>query len=287
MVYITGVLSSYSTSLLIVSFLRTPRRGRGGHHWVRENRGRKGARESWESMLARRCLESPWWWRGQHGGHRRGAGDRPWPAFGRKHGGRQRGRRVRPQRQQGSSIGDMGSGIGEAGISVASVGVAGVVGEGRSDLLGIFSWADGQQGGEGNKEFHCDVGRSVSTHSNTAPITGPMPVRVGWGAAGEACTITRRCTVCLSAGDGQTDCRVWAGTLGSWEAERAGGSAGVQGGPRCHPTWGPPDVRRQRRSSHRTLMRTSQHWSPFLLEFTQSLYHYLEAFLGIFLPKEP
>ena len=73
----------------------------------------------------------------------------------------------------------MGSGIGEAGISVASVGVAGVVGEGRSDLLGIFSWADGQQGGEGNKEFHCDVGRSVSTHYNTVPITGPMPVRVG------------------------------------------------------------------------------------------------------------
>ena len=27
-----------------------------------------------------------------------------------------------------------------------------------------------------------------------------------------------------------------------------------------------------------------QHWSPFVFEFTQSLYHYLEAFLGIFLP---
>merc|ERR1719264_854146 len=62
----------------------------------------------------------------------------------------------------GSSIGDMGGGIGEAGISVASVGVAGVVGEGRSDHLGILSQAHGQQGGEGDKELHCDVVRSVT-----------------------------------------------------------------------------------------------------------------------------
>merc|ERR1719193_715544 len=62
---------------------------------------------------------------------------------------------------RGSSVGDRGSGIGEAGIAVASVGVAGVVGEGRSDHLGILSQAHGQQGGEGDKELHCDVGRSV------------------------------------------------------------------------------------------------------------------------------
>ena len=56
---------------------------------------------------------------------------------------------------RGSSIGGMGSGIGEAGIAVASVGVssvgvAGVVGEGRSDHLGVLSQAHGQQGGEGD-----------------------------------------------------------------------------------------------------------------------------------------
>ena len=59
----------------------------------------------------------------------------------------------------GSSIGDMGGGIGEAGIAVASVGVAsigvaGVVGEGRSDHLGILSQANGQQGGEGDLELN-------------------------------------------------------------------------------------------------------------------------------------
>ena len=36
------------------------------------------------------------------------------------------------------------------GISVASVGVAGIVGEGRSDHLGLLSQAHGQQGGEGD-----------------------------------------------------------------------------------------------------------------------------------------
>merc|ERR1719222_1462763 len=65
---------------------------------------------------------------------------------------------------RGSSI---GGGIGEAGIAVASVGVAGVgvasvVGEGRSDHLGLLSQAHGQQGGEGDKELHCDVGWSVT-----------------------------------------------------------------------------------------------------------------------------
>merc|ERR1712203_757254 len=63
---------------------------------------------------------------------------------------------------RGSSVGYRGSGIGEAGIAVASVGVASVVGEGRSDHLGILSQAHGQQGGEGDKELHCDVGRSVT-----------------------------------------------------------------------------------------------------------------------------
>merc|ERR1719275_411169 len=55
---------------------------------------------------------------------------------------------------RGSSIGGMG-GIGKAGISVASVGVASVVGEGRSDHLSLLSQAHGQQGGEGDKELHC------------------------------------------------------------------------------------------------------------------------------------
>merc|ERR1719234_976032 len=59
-------------------------------------------------------------------------------------------------------VGSNGGGIGEAGIAVASVGVAGVVGEGRSDHLGILSQAHGQQGGEGDKELHCDVGLSVT-----------------------------------------------------------------------------------------------------------------------------
>merc|ERR1712088_900327 len=53
-------------------------------------------------------------------------------------------------RSGGSSIGDSrGSSIGEAGIAVSSVGVAGVVVQGRSDHLGVLSQAHGQQGGKG------------------------------------------------------------------------------------------------------------------------------------------
>merc|ERR1719458_2472330 len=66
---------------------------------------------------------------------------------------------------RGSSIGGMG-GVGEAGISVASV-----VGEGRSDHLGLLSQAHGQQGGEGDKELHCDVGWSVTLNS-VASVVG-------------------------------------------------------------------------------------------------------------------
>merc|ERR1711899_244024 len=66
-------------------------------------------------------------------------------------------------RSRGSGIGDSrGSGIGEAGIAVSSVGVAGVVVQGRSDHLGVLSQAHGQQGGKGDKELHCDVVRSVT-----------------------------------------------------------------------------------------------------------------------------
>ena len=82
------------------------------------------------------------------GGDGGGVGDRG-------HGGSNRSR--------GSGVADSrGSSIGEADIAISSVGVAGVVVEGRSDHLGLLSQAHGQQGGKGDLEVKMEY-KKIST----------------------------------------------------------------------------------------------------------------------------